>query len=228
MVSEATESHKSVRATYRLQFHEGFRLSDALAIVPYLSELGVSHIYASPLTKACAHSKHGYDVCDHRQLNPELGNEEDLEKLVTALREHKMGLVLDIVPNHMAASVENPWWNDVLAHGQNSAFAGYFDIDWDSFDPQKQGKVVLPVLGKPYPELLASRQIKLQAGNGGYSLCYGGLELPVIPGSFTGGDIEKINTDPDTLDKIIKHQNYHLLFWKQGDSELNYRRFFTI
>src|SRR5580698_2353414 len=89
------------RATYRLQFNENFRLTDALALVPYLRDLGISHVYASPLFKARPHSSHGYDVCDFTQLNPEIGSEDDLEKLVGALRENEMGLVLDIVPNHM-------------------------------------------------------------------------------------------------------------------------------
>src|ERR1700679_100853 len=89
------------RATYRFQINEHFRLTDALALVPYLHELGISHIYASPLFKAAPHSVDGYDVCDFTQINPEIGTEEDLEKLVNALHEKKMGLVLDIVPNHM-------------------------------------------------------------------------------------------------------------------------------
>jgi (1->4)-alpha-D-glucan 1-alpha-D-glucosylmutase len=219
---------KVVRATYRLQFHEGFRLSDALAIVPYLSELGISHVFASPLTKACAHSTHGYDVCDHQELNPELGTEADLEQLIAVLREHKMGLVLDIVPNHMAASLENPWWKDVLTRGRESAFAACFDIDWESSDFQKRGKVLLPVLREPYQELLAGRQIKLQTGDGGHWLCYAGLKFPVASGSFPGGDLKQINEDVGAMDDLVKRQNYRLVFWKQGDGELNYRRFFNI
>jgi len=106
---------KIPRATCRLQFNEHFRLTDALALVPYLHELGISHVYASPLFKATPHSAHGYDVCDFNQLNPEIGTEADLEKLVHALHEKKMGLILDIVPNHMGiASPENLWWWDVL------------------------------------------------------------------------------------------------------------------
>src|SRR5438046_1542532 len=97
---------KIPRATYRLQFNEHFRLPDALAIVPYLHELGVSHIYASPLACARPHSAHGYDVCDFSRLNPELGTERDLKSLIAALRENEMGLVLDIVPNHMAVGAE--------------------------------------------------------------------------------------------------------------------------
>src|ERR1700733_8949793 len=117
------------RATYRFQFNEHFRLPDALALVPYLHELGISHVYASPLFKAAPHSTHGYDVCDFSQLNPELGTEADLENLVTALHEKKMGIVLDIVPNHMGIGTpENISWWDVLTHGEKSKFAHYFDI----------------------------------------------------------------------------------------------------
>src|SRR5580658_8201100 len=124
------------RATYRLQFNRFFRLADALRLVPYLHDLGISHVYASPLFKAAPHSVHGYDVCDFNQLNPEIGSESDLEKLVNALHENSMGLVLDIVPNHMGiASPENVWWWDVLKNGRTSRFAGHFDIDWESSNP---------------------------------------------------------------------------------------------
>src|ERR1700733_9080667 len=175
MASQAStfQKREEARATYRLQFHEDFRLADGLEIVPYLSELGISHLYASPLTKARPHSQHGYDVCDHQQLNPELGTEGDLEKLVKALRERKMGLVLDIVPNHMAAAVENPWWKDVLTHGRESALAEFFDIDWECSDPLTRGKVLLPVLGGCCSELLAQKQIQLGTGPDGLALCYG-------------------------------------------------------
>src|SRR5580698_3692120 len=130
------------RATYRLQFNEHFRLSDALALVPFFQELGVSHVYASPLFKAAAHSVHGYDVCDFGRLNPEIGTEDDLEKLAAALRERNMGLVLDIVPNHMGiATPGNAWWQDVLKNGPASKFANYFDIQWDPPDEKLRGKI---------------------------------------------------------------------------------------
>src|ERR1700749_421387 len=120
------------RATYRFQFNRHFRLNDALALVPYLHDLEISHLYASPLFKASPHSMHGYDVCDFNRLSPEVGTEADLENLSDALHERKMGLVLDIVPNHMGiTSSENEWWWDVLAKGQKSPFATHFDIDWE-------------------------------------------------------------------------------------------------
>ena len=107
------------RATYRVQFNEHFRLADGIKLVPYLHELGISHLYSSPLFKAGPHSVHGYDVRDPWQLNPDVGTELDLEKLVLALHERGMGLVLDIVPNHMSiGGRDNEWWWDVLRHGR--------------------------------------------------------------------------------------------------------------
>jgi len=120
-------------ATYRLQFNKGFRFKDAGALVSYLNCLGVSDIYASPILKARQGSSHGYDVTDPTRLNPELGTERDFDALTKELRQHGMGLLLDVVPNHMAASPENPWWRDMLEHGEDSPFAGFFDTDWLDF-----------------------------------------------------------------------------------------------
>src|SRR6516225_3637713 len=118
-------------ATYRLQFSAEFTFRDAERIVPYLAELGITHCYASPYLKARPGSRHGYDIVDHRQLNPELGSEEDFRAFVTALQQHGMGQILDVVPNHMGiVGNENAWWNDVLENGQASPFADHFDIDW--------------------------------------------------------------------------------------------------
>jgi len=121
-------------ATYRLQFNKKFRFKDAHGLVPYLHQLGISDLYASPIFKARQGSSHGYDVTDPTRLNPELGTETDLDALVQELRHHKMGLLLDIVPNHMAASPENLWWQDVLDKGQESPYASFFDTDWLAFD----------------------------------------------------------------------------------------------
>jgi malto-oligosyltrehalose synthase len=137
------------RATQRLQFHKGFTFADAEALVPYFAALGVSHLYASPITTARAGSLHGYDVIDPTQVNPELGGEPGLTRLVDALRRAKLGLIVDIVPNHMAATLENAWWADVLRHGQASRYASYFDIDWNA------GSIFLPWLGKPAAEVTA-------------------------------------------------------------------------
>ncbi|MET0611278.1 MAG: alpha-amylase family glycosyl hydrolase, partial [Pseudomonas caspiana] len=117
---------QSLRATQRLQFHKDFTLDDAVALVPYFASLGISHIYASPLLKARAGSMHGYDVVDPRVINPELGGEPALRRLASALREQGMGLILDIVSNHMAVGGnDNPWWLDLLEWGRRSPYADF-------------------------------------------------------------------------------------------------------
>jgi len=147
--------------TYRLQFSSQFRFSDALRLMDYFSALGVSHLYSSPLFKARAGSTHGYDITDHNRLNPEIGSEEEFREWTDALRHRGMGLVLDIVPNHVGISEHNPWWQDVLANGRSSRFADYFDIDWCPLKPELENKLLLPVLGLQYGEELESGKIKL-------------------------------------------------------------------
>jgi (1->4)-alpha-D-glucan 1-alpha-D-glucosylmutase len=124
-------------ATYRLQFNRQFRFKDACELVPYLHQLGISDLYASPVLKARRGSLHGYDVVDPSSINPELGSEVDFDMLVRKLKGHGMGLLLDIVPNHMAASPENPWWQDVVEKGSDSPYANYFDMDWLAFGEAK-------------------------------------------------------------------------------------------
>ena len=147
------------RATYRVQLHRDFTLDDAAAIAPYLARLGVSHLYCSPLLRARPGSRHGYDIVDHREINPELGGRAALDRLSAALRAHGLGLILDIVPNHMGIGADNPWWMDVLQHGAASPYAAYFDIDWAPLDPALAGKVLLPVLGDHYGEVLARGEL---------------------------------------------------------------------
>src|SRR5437660_7949180 len=148
--------------TYRLQFGSQFRFSDALDLVDYFSALGVSHLYSSAIFKASAGSTHGYDITDHNRLNPEIGSEEEFREWTDALRNRGMGLVLDIVPNHVGISEHNPWWQDVLANGRSSRFAEYFDIDWSPLKPELENKLLLPVLGLQYGEELESGRIKLE------------------------------------------------------------------
>jgi (1->4)-alpha-D-glucan 1-alpha-D-glucosylmutase len=218
------------RATYRLQFNEHFRLADAIALVPYFHELGISHLYASPLFKAAAHSVHGYDVCDFGQLNPEIGTEEELEQLVAALRERQMGLILDIVPNHMGiATAENKWWQDVLKNGRDSIFANHFDIQWEPADLKLRGKVLLPVLGDHYESVLKRGELKVRQENGEAVLNYFDHQFPLAPASFPREVSAKlINADHALLDTLVSKQNYLLTCWSEGDLKLNYRRFFAI
>jgi (1->4)-alpha-D-glucan 1-alpha-D-glucosylmutase len=219
-----------LRATYRLQFNEHFRLPDALALVPYLHELGISHIYASPLFKAAPHSAHGYDVCDFAQINPEIGTEADLEKLVSALHANKMGLVLDIVPNHMGiASPENRWWWDVLKNGRASQFANHFDINWEPADPKLRGKILVPVLGGEYERVLEQGELKVKKENGDFILRYFENQFPLAPKSVPqNASIEQLNCNRAALDDLIQKQNYRLAFWRDADTQLNYRRFFAV
>ena len=222
------------RATYRLQFHRGFTLRDALRIVPYLSALGVSHVYASPLLKAQQNSTHGYDTCDPTQINPEIGTEADLDQFVAALREQDMGLVLDIVPNHMAAVPENPWWWDVLKHGRQSRFADYFDINWDGPNPERRGKVLLPVLGDELERVLDRGELTLASREGEVTLRYFDHRFPIHPktladtGKFPVEALAQFHSNRQAMKELLDRQHYRLAWWRHGDSELNYRRFFTI
>ncbi len=170
-----------VRATYRLQLHAGFTLSRARALVPYLSRLGVSHIHCSPLLQARRGSTHGYDVVDPTRLDPELGTEEELGLLYRELTAHDMGLVLDIVPNHMAASSENLAWEDVLAHGPASRYARWFDIDWRATEPELRSRILLPVLGDQLASVLERGEFKLVSSGGIPRVQYHEHEFPLDP-----------------------------------------------
>lgn len=171
-------------ATYRLQFTKEFTFDDAAALVPYLKQLGVSHLYASPFLKARPGSTHGYDIIDHGQLNPELGGEEAFARLSDALREHDLGLILDFVPNHMGVGYsDNAWWLDVLEWGKDSPYAVAFDIDWDAVPFRHNPGVLLPILGKPYGEALQSGEIELKydADTGSFAAWYYDNKLPINP-----------------------------------------------
>jgi (1->4)-alpha-D-glucan 1-alpha-D-glucosylmutase len=170
-------------ATYRLQLHAGFTLRDAAAIVPYLARLGISHVYCSPYLRAKAGSTHGYDLCDHSQINPELGGAAAYREFVAALRQHGMSHILDMVPNHMAASTQNPWWYDVLENGPNSPYAQFFDIDWHPVKPELADRILLPILGKQYGEALEEGQLQVEYRDGAFFLRYFDHDLPLGPKS---------------------------------------------
>lgn len=175
------------RATQRLQFHPGFTLDDAAAHVGHFAALGVSHLYASPLWTARPGSTHGYDIVDPTRINPELGGEPALRRLVGALRSRGMGLVLDIVPNHMGVGgCDNAWWQDVLERGPASAYAGWFDIGWHPPDPTLQGRLLAPFLGRPYGEALDAGELRLQADAAHGRLCcsYYAHRFPLAPDTY--------------------------------------------
>ena len=143
------------RATARLQLHRDFTLDQAAALVDYYAALGVSHLYLSPIFCAQPGSSHGYDVIDPTRVNPELGGEDGLRRLVRRLRAKDMGLILDIVPNHMGVGAANGWWQDMLAWGQSSRYACWFDVDWRAADPVLKDKILLPFLAQtPAPLML--------------------------------------------------------------------------
>lgn len=176
-----------IRATVRLQFHREFTFDDAARLVPYFHQLGISHIYASPILKARAGSMHGYDVVDPTQVNPELGGEPALERLVASLRQHDMGLIVDIVSNHMAVGGgDNPWWLDVLKWGQKSRYSRFFDVQWNSPDPALKGQLLVPFLRTHYGEVLAAGEISLHFNESTGEFCAQHFDhcFPITPSSY--------------------------------------------
>jgi (1->4)-alpha-D-glucan 1-alpha-D-glucosylmutase len=171
-------------ATYRVQLNRDFSFSDASKILDYLYELGISDLYLSPILASRKGSGHGYDVTDPTRINPDLGSEEEFAALQNELQNRGMGLLLDTVPNHMAASAENPWWMDVLENGAQSAFAAFFDIEWHPHSRSLDGKILLPVLGRPFGEALDSGEIKLTFQDGRFFLQYFDSLFPLSPRSY--------------------------------------------
>jgi (1->4)-alpha-D-glucan 1-alpha-D-glucosylmutase len=183
------------RATYRVQLNKSFTFKEATAIIPYLATLGISHVYCSPYFKARSGSVHGYDVVDHNQLNPEIGDREDFESFVTALRAHNMGHILDIVPNHVGImGADNAWWMDVLENGQASKYADYFDIEWNPANPALKGKVLVPVLGDPYGVVLERGELELRFERefGSFAVFYHEHRMPIDPKAY-----------PRILDRVV-------------------------
>ena len=175
------------RATYRVQLNKSFTFRDVTGIVPYLASLGISHVYCSPYFKARAGSVHGYDVVDHNQLNPEIGTRADFENFVAALRSHNMGHILDIVPNHVGImGSDNAWWMDVLENGEASKYADYFDIEWNPANPALKGKVLVPVLGGPYGDILEKGELVLrfERERGSFAVFYHEHRMPIDPKTY--------------------------------------------
>ena len=242
----AAEMRRLPESTYRVQFHAGFTFRDAAAIVPYLAELGVTHLYASPYLRAKPGSTHGYDVIDHRTLNPELGTRGDFDALLAELERHGMSHVLDTVPNHVGvATNDNAWWNDVLENGRASRYAEYFDIAWrGSPRPELHDKVLLPVLGDHYGKVLEKGELRLAYEGGGLAVYYYDRRFPIDPRTYpfvlgrVPGSPERsvaaFNGTPgdpgsfDLLDELLNRQAYRLAYWRVASDEINYRRFFDI
>jgi len=223
------------QATMRLQLHREFTFADATRVVPYLHTLGVSHLYASPILTARSGSMHGYDVTNPTDVNPELGGEDGLRALVKALRAAGLGLIVDIVPNHMAVGHDNPWWYDVLRLGQASRYAGFFDIDWESADPSLRGKVLAPFLGKPYGEALAAGELSLGREGGLPVIRYYDAIYPIDPDTWddapASDDARFDSATPagrEALHALLERQHYRLAWWGAAADEINWRRFFDI
>jgi (1->4)-alpha-D-glucan 1-alpha-D-glucosylmutase len=174
-------------ATYRLQLNRDFTFTQATEIVPYLSALGISHCYISPCFKARPGSMHGYDIVDHNSFNSEIGSAEDFDRFVAALHERGMGLILDIVPNHMGImGSDNAWWLDVLENGESSTYASFFDIDWQPLKDELHGKVLVPVLHDHYGAVLESGELKLvfHPARGEFDISYRDHRFPVDPKEY--------------------------------------------
>ncbi|MCU1595084.1 MAG: malto-oligosyltrehalose synthase, partial [Frankiales bacterium] len=189
-------------STYRVQLTPEFTFHDCAAIVPYLARLGVSHVYCSPWLESAPDSQHGYDVVDHGRVDSQLGGQQGLDGLVAACRSAGLGIVLDIVPNHMSVAQEqlNTAWTSLLRDGQGSPYASWFDVDWSG------GKIVIPVLGDD-PELVLHDD----------HISYHEHQFPLAAGTLVPGD----------LAATLEQQHYQLLDWREG-SRLNYRRFFDV
>jgi (1->4)-alpha-D-glucan 1-alpha-D-glucosylmutase len=206
-----------LRATLRLQFHKGFTLDDAVPLVPYFAELGISHVYASPLLSARAGSMHGYDVVDPTTINPELGGEAALRRLVSALREHSMGLILDIVSNHMAVGgSDNPWWLDLLEWGRLSPYSEFYDIQWHSADPLMEGKLLLPFLGSDYGVALQNGTLPLRfdAHHGAFFVEHYEHHFPICPmtcGELLTSDIDQLKSLSNRFSTLSYQTDAHRL-----------------
>jgi len=205
--TDANRRREVPAGTYRLQVTAGFTLDDAAAVAGYLADLGVTHAYSSPLLRSAAGSTHGYDTTDHEHIDEPRGGQAGFDRFVAVLHEHGLGLVLDLVPNHMgvADAAESGWWWDVLRHGRDSAHAGAFDIDWDFGG----GRLRIPTLGS------ADDVSELQVVDG--ELRYYDNRFPIAPGTGNG-----------TPQEVHDRQHYELVDWRRADDQLNYRRFFAI
>ncbi len=209
-----------IRATYRIQLRGGVDFAAVAAAVPYIVHLGVSHLYLSPIWRARPESTHGYDVVDPNAIDPAIGGETGFRALAAEARGAGLGIILDHVPNHMGVGAENAWWWDVLLNGAESPFAGHFDIDWEATAGASPGRLLLPVLGAPYAEVLASGDLRVEPAGSGFELRYHDQRFPLRADAVPEG--------PTALHELLERQPYRLAYWRLGGEALNYRRFFDI
>ncbi len=225
---------RRVSATYRLQFTKDFRFADAEALVPYLHDLGVSHIYASPVFEARPGSLSGYDTCDFSRISPEFGGEQSFNSLVETLHKSGMGLIIDFVPNHMSAHPQwNLWWRNVLANGPSSPVSEYFDIDWYPANSNLHGKVLLAILGKQYGDVLESGELRVEYHDREFRLLYCDLNLPLNPRQMKfllrhrwEGSADHANIEPSVrqeFESILFHLD-HIPGYRQAGTEARIER----
>lgn len=235
--------------TLRLQLHAGYTLDDARADLPYFARLGVSHLYLSPISQSRAGSTHGYDVVDHAAIDQERGGEPAFRRLAQEARRAGMGILLDIVPNHMATDPTNGWWWDVLTRGRSSPWARWFDIDWQA--PALPGKVLLPFLERPYARALCAGDISLRYdAKLGLHVAVHDQPYPLAPESLASLGLEattgKETSPPQGLQTILRthnaadrqgrrrlhqllqRQHYSLAWWRRAADAINWRRFFEV
>ncbi|MEZ4522990.1 MAG: alpha-amylase family glycosyl hydrolase [Thermomicrobiales bacterium] len=216
-------------STYRLQLNADFPFSSAIEQLDYLVRLGIGDLYLSPIMRAVAGSAHGYDVTDPTQVNPALGGQSGLRDLSEEARDQGLGILLDIVPNHMAATVENPSWEALLRDGPDAPEAGVFDVFWDP-----DGKIVLPILGDHYADVLERNELTVEEQDGDAKLGYFDHRFPINDGDASRaalGRYREAGSEEErqaALDSLVAAQHYRLSYWRTGSRAINYRRFFDI
>ncbi|CEF42803.1 maltooligosyl trehalose synthase [Acetobacter senegalensis] len=236
----------NLRATLRLQIHNEFTLYDACEHIDYYHSLGISHLYLSPLFESRHGSNHGYDTIDYNRISQERGGEPGLLALSHAAHTRNMGLILDIVPNHMAVGSENKWWQDVLTWGRSSDYASFFDIDWDATQHRPENTILLPFLDRPYGLALNDGLLTLfyneekeyfyiQHHEHCFPICPDHLPLPSK--NDVGAEkwynsiqstLDVYNDNATDLHNLLEKQNYRLAWWRVADETINWRRFFNI
>lgn len=201
-------------ATYRIQFRNGMTFDRVVALIPYFRDLGISHLYASPVFTATTDSTHGYDVTDPNEIDPAIGGRDGFNRMAAALRQAGMGLILDIVPNHMSTSLENRWWRDVIEHGKQSRYARYFDIDWSR-------PLTLPFLGDTFEAELEKGVIRLHRDSvtNKAALVYYDTAYPLNPGTWD---------ENKSIAELHEAQSWRLMSWREAPKQLSWRRFFEI
>jgi (1->4)-alpha-D-glucan 1-alpha-D-glucosylmutase len=225
----STETPLNPRATYRVQLSADFTCEQAAALSDYFQALGISHLYCSPVLQAAPGSTHGYDVADPTHISAEIGGAAGFRLMSAALSSRSIGVILDIVPNHMAtAGRANPWWWDLLAHGRSSSYADYFDVDWRPAATTLRDKILLGVLGHRYGRELEAHALTISGVPDDAVVRYHDQEFPIAPGTLDGLEPDRIGDDIDQLDRLLERQHYRLAFWRNAQEELNYRRFFTV